>query len=58
MMPTISTISNELLDHVVIYKLFNNPSLLEGLKRIERPEVFTALKTFCIDELKVCIDFS
>ena len=52
-----STISEEVYDDLFIYKVFSNSSLLESLKSIEIPEVFTALETFCIDELKVCIIF-
>ena len=50
----ISTISDELYDDVMIYKLFSNPTLLETLKRIENVEVFTTLEPFCVDELQVC----
>ena len=54
---TISTISDELYDDVVIYKLFSNPNLFESLKQIENNEIFTALEPFCVDELQVCIFF-
>ena len=54
---TVSTISDELYDDVVIYKLFSNPNLFESLKQIENNEIFTALKSFCVDELQVCIVF-
>ena len=50
---TISTISDALYDDIIIYKLFNNPTLLESLKRIERPKVFTAIEEFYVDNLKV-----
>ena len=52
------TISDELFDSVFIYKLFNNPNLLESLKCIEKSEVFTSLEAFCINELKVCLVIS
>ena len=51
---TISTISDEDFDRVFVYKLYNNPKLLESLKRIESYEVFTPLEDLCTDELKVC----
>ena len=55
MSQTISTLSDErLYDYVVIYKRFNSPRLLESLKSIEKPEVFTELEEFCIDAVKVC----
>ena len=54
MIQTISTISDEVYDAVFVFKLFNKPRMLENLKSIEGPEIFTELKTFCIDELKVC----
>ena len=50
---TVSTISDELYDDIIINKLFSNPTLLEILKRIERPKVFTAIKEFYVDNLKV-----
>ena len=52
---TISTICDEFYDDVIIYKLFNNPTLLESLKRIESVKLFKTLKPFCSNELKVCI---
>ena len=52
---TVSTITDELYDDVIIYKLFSNSILLETLKRIENNEVFTTLEPFCVDELQVCI---
>ena len=54
---TILTISDELYDDVVIYKLFSNPILLETLKEIENVEIFTAVEEFYFDDLKVCIYF-
>ena len=51
---TISTISDETYDGVFIYKLFSNPVLLESLKQIERPELFTAIEEFFTYDLKVC----
>ena len=54
---TISTISDELYDDVIIYKLFGNPTLLESLKQIKDVEIFTCLEPFCPDDLKVCIFF-
>ena len=57
MSPTISTISDEVYDAVFVFKLFSKPRMLENLKNIEGPEVFTELTTFCNDELKVCILF-
>ena len=48
---------DELHDDVFIFKISNNPSLLKSLKRIEKPEVFSPLKEFYIDELKVCESF-
>ena len=50
-----STISDELSDNVLVYKLFSNPTLLETLKRIENVEIFKTLEPFCSDEVKVCI---
>ena len=50
---TISTISDELYDDIIIYKLYSNPTLLESLKKIERPKVFTAIEEFYVDNLKV-----
>ena len=47
----ISTISDEMYDDLFIYKLFSNPTLLESLKQIGRPEVFTAVYVY---KLKVC----
>ena len=58
MSQTISTISDEVYDAVFIFKLFNKPTMLESLKSIEGPEVFTELTTFCTNGLKVCILFS
>ena len=52
---TVSTITDELYDDVIIYKLFSNSILLETLKQIENNEVFTTLEPFCVDELQVCI---
>ena len=52
---TISNVSDELYDDVFIYKLFSNSTLLKSLKKIKYLEVFTTLKPFCTDELKVCI---
>ena len=53
---TISTVSDEDYDEVFVFKLFNNPSLLDSLKSIERPEIFSPLKELInIDLLKVCI---
>ena len=40
---TIATISDEVFDDVFVYKLYSNPTLLESLKQIERPEIFTAV---------------
>ena len=54
---TILTISDELYDDVVIYKLFSNPILLETLKEIENVGIFTAVEDFYFDNLKVCIYF-
>ena len=54
---TISTISDELYDDVVIYKLYSNPILLETLKQIENVEIFTAVEEFYFDDLKVCLYF-
>ena len=54
MRQTILTISDEVYDDVFVFKLFNKPRILESLKSIEVPEIFTSMKTFCIDELKVC----
>ena len=51
---TISTISDEVYDDLFIYKMFRNSTLLESLKLIEGPEVFTGLKKFCTNELEVC----
>ena len=51
---TISTISDDIYDGVFIYKLFSNPTLLESLKQIERPELFTAIEEFYTCGLKVC----
>ena len=48
---TISTISDEVYDDVFIYKLFSNKTLLESLKQVGRPEVFTAVYVY---KLKVC----
>ena len=51
---TNSNISDEDYDRVFVYKLYNNPMLLESLKSIESSEVFTPLEDLCTDELKVC----
>ena len=51
---SILTISDELHDDVIIYKLFNNPTLLETLKRFENIEIIIAVEPFCFGELKVC----
>ena len=51
----IAIISDETFDHVFVYKLYSNPTLLESLKRIENIEVFTALEPYYSDEIKVCI---
>ena len=51
---TIETISDEVYDDVIVYKLFSNPTLLESLKNIENNEVFTAIEEFFTNELKVC----
>ena len=50
---TISTISDELYDDVIIYKLYSSSNLLVSLKKIERPKVFTAIEEFYVDNLKV-----
>ena len=52
---TTSTISDELYDGVFIYKLFSSSTLLKSLKQIQNVEVFTTLKPFCFDKLKVCL---
>ena len=54
---TISTISDEFYDDVIIYKLYSNPTLMEGFKKIERQKVFTAIEEFFDDDLKVCTVF-
>ena len=51
----IATTSDKISDNVFVYKLFSNPALLESLKQIENIEVFTVLKLFCTDQIKVCI---
>ena len=51
----IAIISDETFDHVFVYKLYSNPTLLESLKRIENIEIFTTLERFCVDELQVSI---
>ena len=51
----IVTISDEIADNVLVYKLFSNPFLLETLKQTENVEVFTTLEPFFVDEIKVCV---
>ena len=51
----ISNIYDEASDSLFVYKLFNNPSLLESLINIGTSEIFTTLEPFCNDELQVCI---
>ena len=50
----IATISDEVYDDVIIYKLFGKPTLLESLKQVENVEVFTAIEEFYTNELKAC----
>lgn len=50
---SISTISDEVYDNVLVYKLFSNPALLESLKQIENIEVFKSLEKFYVSDLKV-----
>ena len=52
-----STNTDDLQDKIFIYKLSNDPKLLENLKTIETHDVFTSLKEFCNDQLKVSIFF-
>ena len=46
-------ISDKLEDKVFVFKISNDPSLLEKLKNIEKPEVFSSVMEHCTDELKV-----
>ena len=50
-----STTTDEFQDKIIIYKLFNDPKLLESLKTIGTHDVFSSLKEFCSDQLKVSI---
>ena len=50
---TISNAPDQLYDDVFTYKLNSKPNLLESLKQVDRPEIFTPLKNFCSDEHKV-----
>ena len=44
-------------DKVFIFKVFNNPGLLETLKSIKQHQVYFDLKNFCTEEIKVCYLF-
>ena len=46
-------ISDELHDRCFIFKISEDPNLLERLKSVEIFEVFTPLKEFCKDQYKV-----
>ena len=51
--PATLTTSDELHDKCFIFKILEDPSLQERLKHVEKFEVFTPLKEFCKDQLKV-----
>ena len=53
MSQTATTNSDELHDKVFIFKVFNNPGLLESLKSINQHQVYLDLKNFCSEEIKV-----
>ena len=57
MSQTRSMYSEELRDSVFIFKISNDPRLAEKLKNVEKPEVFTPLKEFCNDQIKVGLFF-
>ena len=57
MSQTRSINTDELHDNVFLFKVSGNPSLLEILKQVEKPEVFTSLNEFCNDDVKVCSTF-
>ena len=50
-----TTTTNELHDKVFIFKVFNNPGLLESLKSINQHQVYLDLKNFCSEEIKVYV---
>lgn len=47
----------KLHDDVAIFKIYNSSELFETLKKIELSQVFTSLKTFCTEQVKVCTFF-
>ena len=57
MSQTRSINTDELHDNVFVFKISNNPSMLESLKTVENPEVFYSLNDFFNDEVKVCAIF-
>ena len=48
-------ISDDLHDKVLLFKILQDLSLSERLKNIDIFEVFTSLKEFLVDELKVIL---
>ena len=53
-----SVVSEELKDSVVIFKISDDPRLAEKLKNVEKPDVFTPMKDFCNNQIKVSFFFS
>ena len=52
---TRSIVSDEFRDIVFIFKISNDPKLSEKLKNVEKPDVFTPLKEFCNNQIKVSL---
>ena len=52
-----SIVSEVRRDRVFIFKISDDPRLAEKLKNVEKPEVFTPLKEFCNDQIKVGLFF-
>ena len=48
-------ISDDLHDKVLLFKISEDLSLSERLKNIDIVEVFTSLKEFLVDDLKVIL---
>ena len=50
-------ISDESHDRVFVFKISEDPNLLEKLKNVEIKQVFSSLMDFCIGEIKVSTVF-
>ena len=49
--------NEKLHDDVTIFKIYNSSELSESLKNIKLSQVFTSLKSYCTEQVKVCTFF-